>query len=61
MEDLKLKRNKDNYIFNDEELSKITDLFIEIESIGKGLGRYGCTIQRLFQKLDHRKNTFHAI
>lgn len=52
MEDLKLKRNKDNYIFNDDELSKITDLFIEIESIGKGLGRYGCTVQRLFQKLD---------
>ena len=52
MEDLKLMRNKDNYIFNDDELSKITDLFIEIESIGKGLGRYGCTVQRLFQKLD---------
>ena len=49
MEDLKLMRNKDNYIFNDDELSKITDLFIEIESIGKGLGRYGCTVQRLFQ------------
>ena len=57
MEDLKLKRNKDNYIFNDEELSKITDLFIEIESIGKGLGRYGCTIQRLFQKLDQENNS----
>ncbi len=57
MEDLKLKRNKDNYIFNDEELSKITDIFIEIESIGKGLGRYGCTIQRLFQKLDQQNNS----
>ena len=57
MEDLKLRRNKDNYIFNDEELSKITDLFIEIESIGKGLGRYGCTIQRLFQKLDQQNNS----
>jgi len=57
MEDLKLKRNKDSYIFNDEELSKITDLFIEIESIGKGLGRYGCTIQRLFQKLDQQSNS----
>jgi DNA gyrase subunit B len=57
MEDLKLRRNKDNYIFNDEELSKITDLFIEIESIGKGLGRYGCTIQRLFQKLDQESNS----
>ena len=57
MEDLKLRRNKDNYIFNDEELSKITDLFIEIESIGKGLGRYGCTIQRLLQKLDQQNNS----
>ena len=57
MEDLKLRRNKDNYIFNEEELSKITDLFIEIESIGKGLGRYGCTIQRLFQKLDQQNNS----
>jgi DNA gyrase subunit B len=57
MEDLKLKRNKDNYIFNDEELSKIMDLFIEIESIGKGLGRYGCTTQRLFQKLDQESNS----
>ena len=57
MEDLKLKRNKDNYIFNDDELSKITDLFIEIESIGKGLGRYGCTVQRLFQKLDLQNNS----
>ena len=57
MEDLKLMRNKDNYIFNDDELSKITDLFIEIESIGKGLGRYGCTVQRLFQKLDPQNNS----
>ncbi|NBQ02639.1 MAG: DNA gyrase subunit B, partial [Opitutae bacterium] len=57
MEDLKLMRNKDNYIFNDDELSKITDLFIEIESIGKGLGRYGCTVQRLFQKLDLQNNS----
>jgi DNA gyrase subunit B len=57
MEDLKLKRNKDDYIFNDDELSKITDLFIEIESIGKGLGRYGCTVQRLFQKLDIQNNS----
>ncbi|MEC8243832.1 MAG: DNA topoisomerase (ATP-hydrolyzing) subunit B [Verrucomicrobiota bacterium] len=57
MEDLKLKRNKDNYIFNDDELSKITDLFIEIESIGKGLGIYGCTVQRLFQKLDLQNNS----
>ena len=57
MEDLKLMRNKDNYIFNDDELSKITDLFIEIESIGKGLGRYGCTVQRLFQKLDLQDNS----
>ena len=52
MEDLKLKRNGDSHIFDDEELSKITDLFIEIEAIGRGLRRYGCTIQRLFQRLD---------
>jgi len=57
MEDLKLSRNSDNYDFNEEELSKITDLFIEIESVGKGLGRYGCTLQRLFQKLDTSDNT----
>ena len=57
MEDLKLNRNSDNYNFNEEELSKITDLFIEIESVGKGLGRYGCTLQRLFQKLDTSDNT----
>ena len=57
MEDLKLSRNSDNYNFNEEELSKITDLFIEIESVGKGLGRYGCTLQRLFQKLDTSDNT----
>ena len=52
MEDLKLRRNQDGYVFNEDELGKITDLFIEIEAVGKGLGRYGCTTQRLFQKLD---------
>lgn len=57
MEDLKLKRNKDNYIFNEQELSEITDLFIEIESVGKGLGRYGCTTQRFFQKLENENNS----
>jgi DNA gyrase subunit B len=57
MEDLKLNRNSDNYTFNEDELSKITDLFIEIESVGKGLGRYGCTLQRLFQKMDSVDNS----
>ena len=55
MEDLKLRRNQDSFVFDDEELSKITDLFIEIEAIGRGLGRYGCTIQRLFQRLIRNK------
>ena len=55
MEDLKLRRNDDRYVFNEDELAKITDLFIEIESVGKGLGSYGCTAQRLFQKLDRNK------
>lgn len=57
MEDLKLRRNDDGYVFNEDELAKITDLFIEIEAVGKGLGRYGCTAQRLFQKLDVETNT----
>ena len=57
MEDLKLRRNDDGYVFNEDELAKITDLFIEIEAVGKGLGRYGCTAQRLFQKLDIDTNT----
>ncbi len=57
MEDLRLRRNEDNYFFDEGELSKITDLFIEIESIGKSLGRYGCTVQRLFQKLDHETHS----
>lgn len=57
MEDLKLRRNDDGYVFNEDELAKITDLFIEIEAVGKGLGRYGCTAQRLFQKLDIETNT----
>ena len=56
MEDLKLRRNQDGYVFNEDELGKITDLFIEIEAVGKGLGRYGCTTQRLFQKLDLETN-----
>ena len=32
MEDLKLRRNQDGYVFNEDELGKITDLFIEIKS-----------------------------
>jgi DNA gyrase subunit B len=55
MEDLKLKRNKDNYIFNDEELSKITDLFIEIESIGKGLGEIRLHYTAIISKTRSRK------
>ena len=35
MEDLKLRRNDDGYVFNEDELAKITDLFIEIESLVK--------------------------
>ena len=52
MEDLLLKRKTDNYVFHKDELSKIIDLFIEIEKIGKGLGRYGCTLERFFQQID---------
>ena len=32
MEDLKLRRNDDGYVFNEDELAKIIDLFIEIEA-----------------------------
>ena len=57
MEDLLLKRKKDNYVFHKDELSKIIDLFIEIEKIGKGLGRYGCTLERFLQQIDFSENS----
>lgn len=46
-DDIQFLRSSDNKLFSQEDLVKITDLFLKIESVGKGVSRYGCTLQRL--------------
>ena len=51
-DDIQLVRNSDEHIFSKENLLELTDLFLRIEAIGKGIQRYGCTLPRLMAQLD---------
>ena len=46
-DDIQFLRSSDNKLYSQEDLLKITDLFLKIEAVGKGINRYGCTLQRL--------------
>ena len=46
-DDIQFLRSSDNKLFSQDDLVKITDLFLKIEAVGKGINRYGCTLQRL--------------
>ena len=46
-DDIQFLRSSDNKLFSQEDLVKLTDLFLRIEAVGKGIHRYGCTLRRL--------------
>lgn len=46
-DDIQFLRSSDNKLFSQEDLVKLTDLFLRIEAVGKGINRYGCTLRRL--------------
>lgn len=52
-DDIQFVRISDNYLFEQANLVKLTDLFLKIESIAKGVYRYGCTLSRLLAQYDH--------
>jgi DNA gyrase subunit B len=52
-DDIQFVRISDNYLFDQANLVKLTDLFLKIESIAKGVYRYGCTLSRLLAQYDH--------
>jgi len=56
-DDIQFVRNSDNHLFEQEILVKLTDLFLKVESIGKGIHRYGCTLARLLAQYDHDAKT----
>lgn len=51
-EDLQLKRLTDNFLFSDQSISDINALLLKIEQVGKSLGRYGFSVERLLQHLE---------
>jgi len=51
-EDLQLKRLSDNFVFSEQSISDINALLLKIEQVGKSLGRYGFSVERLFQHLE---------
>jgi DNA gyrase subunit B len=51
-DDIQFLRSSDNKLFSQEELLNLTDLFLKIEAVGKGINRYGCTLQRLLSHYD---------
>ena len=50
-----LERISDNKVFATEDTRKLTDL-LKIETIGSGLGRYGCTLTRYLKQFDEETN-----
>jgi len=53
-DDIQFLRSSDNKLFSQEELLNLTDLFLKIEAVGKGINRYGCTLQRLLTHYDEQ-------
>ena len=51
-EDIEFKRKSDEYVFPEEKFKVLIDHFLKIESLGKGIQRYGCTLTRLLAQLD---------
>ena len=51
-DDIKFIRTTDSYEFSNESLLNLTDLFLKIEAMGKGIQRYGCTLPRLLSQFD---------
>ena len=51
-DDIKFVRTTDSHEFTNETLLNLTDLFLKIESMGKGIQRYGCTLPRLLSQFD---------
>ena len=51
-EDIEFKRKSDDYVFPEEKIKEIIEHFLKIESLGKGIQRYGCTLTRLLAQLD---------
>ena len=49
-DDIQFLRSSDNKLYSQEDLLKLTDLFLKIEAVGKGINRYGCTLQRLLSQ-----------
>ena len=56
LEDLKFKNSSTDQIFDGEKLAELTEAFISLESVGKGLSRYGCTLERYLSQLDNDTN-----
>lgn len=56
LEDLKFKDSSTDQIFDGEKLAELTEAFISLESVGKGLSRYGCTLERYLSQLDNDTN-----
>ncbi len=56
LEDLKFKNSSTDQIFDGEKLAELTEAFISLESAGKGLSRYGCTLERYLSQLDNDTN-----
>lgn len=51
-EDIVMIRESDKKHFELSELKKLSSLFLKIESIGKGLQRYGCSLTRFLEQFD---------
>ena len=49
-DDIQFVRTSDSHEFPKESLMDLTDLFLKIESVGKGIHRYGCTLSRLLSQ-----------
>ena len=51
-DDIKFVRTSDAHEFDKESQLNLTDLFLRIEAMGKGIQRYGCTLPRLLSQFD---------
>jgi DNA gyrase subunit B len=49
-DDIQFVRTTDSHEFPKDALMGLTDLFLKIEAVGKGIHRYGCTLARLLSQ-----------
>ena len=56
-EDVQFERKTDKHLYTEETIKTLIEHFLKIESLGRGIQRYGCTLTRFLSQLDEETSS----